>query len=87
MFINYGHKKFYKIGPGPNGIKNYGGILQMFLRHGVFVSSRLFQPSLIFVRKSRSLPKSGAPESCFTWVGSPNLYELSCRYSGYLAAF
>jgi len=30
----------------------------------------LFQPSLMFVVKARSLPKSGAPERCFIWAGS-----------------
>jgi len=36
----------------------------------VFVPGMLFQPNQIFVGKARSLPKSGAPEVCFTWEGS-----------------
>jgi hypothetical protein len=37
---------------------------------GVFVLDKPFQPSLVFVGKSRSLPYSGAPEKCITQVGS-----------------
>jgi hypothetical protein len=33
------------------------------------ISFKPFQPSLVFVDKARSLPYSGAPERCFTWVG------------------
>ncbi len=36
----------------------------------MFVPSKLFQPSLMIVGKARSLPKSGAPESYFTWIDS-----------------
>ncbi len=34
-----------------------------------FVPDKPFQPSLMFVDKDRSLPKSGAPERCLTRVG------------------
>ncbi len=37
--------------------------------HGA-VPVRLFQPNLMFVGKARSLPKSGALERNFNWVGS-----------------
>jgi hypothetical protein len=36
----------------------------------VFVPGRNFKPSLMFVGKIRNLPWSGAPERCFTRVGS-----------------
>ncbi len=36
----------------------------------MFAPGKPFQPSLLFVGKARSLPLSGAPERCFTWVGS-----------------
>jgi hypothetical protein len=36
----------------------------------VFAPGKSFQPSLLLVGKARSLPSSGAPERCFTWVSS-----------------
>ncbi len=36
----------------------------------MFVPGKPFQPSLMFVGKARSLPKSDAFERCFTLVGS-----------------
>jgi hypothetical protein len=35
----------------------------------VFVPGKLFKPRRMFVNKAGGLPKGGAPESCFTWVG------------------
>ena len=35
----------------------------------MFVSGKLFQPSIMFVGKAMGLPESGAPERCFIWVG------------------
>jgi hypothetical protein len=35
-----------------------------------------FQPSLMFVGEARSLPQSGAPENCFTQVGSSLICKL-----------
>ncbi len=36
----------------------------------MFVPGKPFQPSLMFVGKARTLRSSGAPEMCFTRVGS-----------------
>ncbi len=36
----------------------------------MFVLGRFFQPGVKFEGEARSLPKSGAPESCFIRVGS-----------------
>jgi hypothetical protein len=36
----------------------------------MFVPGKPFKPSLMFVGKATGLPESGAPETCFTWVGS-----------------
>ncbi len=36
----------------------------------VTVLGKPFFPGLMFVGKTRSLPKCGAPERCFTQVGS-----------------
>ncbi len=41
-----------------------------FCNKQVFVRGKPVQPSLIFVDKARGQPKSGAPESFFTQVGS-----------------
>ncbi len=35
-----------------------------------------FQPSLLFEGKASNLPGRGAPEKCFTWVGSC----LTCKH-------
>jgi hypothetical protein len=36
----------------------------------VFVTGKHLQPCLMFAGKARRIPKSGAPERCFTRVGS-----------------
>ncbi len=36
----------------------------------VFVPGKPFQPSLMFMGEASGLPKSGAPERCFSQVGS-----------------
>ncbi len=41
-----------------------------------FVSGKPFQPSLMFVGKAKSPTYSGAPERCFTQVGS----GLTCKH-------
>jgi hypothetical protein len=41
-----------------------------FRNKPLFVPSKPFPLSLMFEGMARSLPKSGAPERCFTWVGS-----------------
>ncbi len=41
-----------------------------------FVSGKPFQPSLMFVGKAKSPTQSGAPERCFTQVGS----GLTCKH-------
>ncbi len=42
----------------------------------MFVLGKPFQPSLMFIVNSRGLSYSGAPERCFTWVGS----GLTCKH-------
>jgi hypothetical protein len=49
-----------------NPIKNFAAVIYA----SVIVPGKLFQPSLMFVGKSRRLPRSGAPESYSTQVGS-----------------
>ncbi len=49
----------------------------------VFVPGRPIQPSLIFVGKERSLPHSGAPESCLTWVGTLISSRTQCYKTYY----
>jgi hypothetical protein len=44
-----------------------------------YCNGKPFQPSLMFVGKARSLPQSGAPERCFTPVGSGRLYRIGPR--------
>jgi hypothetical protein len=44
-----------------------------------FVHDRLFQPSLMFLSKARNLPKSVAPERCFTWTGSRLTHKYLTR--------
>ncbi len=39
----------------------------------------LFQPSLMFVGKARSLPQNGAPERCFTRLSSSLAYKQQTR--------
>jgi hypothetical protein len=57
--------------PVANVIKLFAAVSYDFsLKARGFVPGKPFQPSLIFVVKARSLPKSGAPERQFTWVGS-----------------
>jgi hypothetical protein len=46
------------------------------LRIIVFVPCKYYQPSLMFVSKTRSLPQSGASECCFIRVGS----GLTCKH-------
>ncbi len=45
----------------------------------VFVPSRLFHPSLIFVGKVRCSPYSRASERCFTWIGSSFTHKYQTR--------
>jgi hypothetical protein len=45
----------------------------------MFVPGRLFQPSLMFVGKTRNLLKTGAPERCFTLAGSGLTYKYYTR--------
>ena len=42
----------------------------MFKKSWVYFPDRPVQPIPIFVGKASSLPLSGAPERCSTWVGS-----------------
>ncbi len=42
----------------------------------MFAPSKRFQPSQLIEGKAGSLPLSGTPEKCFTWVGSC----LTCKY-------
>ncbi len=59
-----------------NGSQCTGNIRKEFLSRGLYykiftaVPSKPFQPSLMFAGETRSLPECGAPESCFTLVGS-----------------
>ncbi len=46
-----------------------------------FVPGKPFQPSLMFVDKSRSLPSSAAPERCFSRVGSKP-YSQTLDFAG-----
>ncbi len=56
-------KKFYSIGLGLNVVKNFTVVIFQFSQQAiVFVPCRPVQPSLMFVGKARSLPKSGAPD-------------------------
>jgi hypothetical protein len=64
-------KGFMRSIPGPNVIKLFlSGIYEFGNKLG-----RPFQPSLVFVGKARSLPKSEAPERCFTGL-QPNSQTL-----------
>ncbi len=45
----------------------------------MFVPGKPFQPSLVFVGKARSLPKSGALERSFTRVGSGLTHKIQDR--------
>jgi hypothetical protein len=59
----------------PTGGKNWQLIPLSLLRYrklGCFATAINFQPSLIFADTAgaMSLPESGAPESCFTGVGT-----------------
>jgi hypothetical protein len=42
----------------------------------VFAPGQPFQPSPLFVGKATSVPLSGAPGSCLTWIGSC----LTCKH-------
>jgi hypothetical protein len=54
-------------------IKLFTAVIYGFsLQARVFVPGKPFQPSLMFVGEARSLPY-GAPEKCFTRVGSIRL--------------
>jgi hypothetical protein len=60
--------------------------LRMFVKAGVFVPGKPFQPSLMFVDKASSLPKSEASFRCSSWGSSgPNQeHENSLgRLAGY----
>jgi hypothetical protein len=46
----------------------------------VFVLGRLFQLILVLVGKPKSLPYSGTPERCFTWVGSGRTRKQNTYY-------
>ncbi len=39
--------------------------------------------SLMLVEKARSLPKSGAPEMCFNWVGSALFTNIRLGWKGF----
>jgi hypothetical protein len=63
--------------PGPNVIKLFTVVSYDFLYYvRAFVHGKPFQPSLMFVGKSRSLPYTGATPRCFTWVG----FCLTCKH-------
>ncbi len=71
MEVNYSVICFITLAAGPNFIKLFTSIIYKCLKKAVVnVRGRPFQPTLMFVCNVRSLPQSGAPESCFTWVGS-----------------
>jgi len=59
---------FIILGIGANVIKLF--CLNFFVINYSVFHWHAFQSSLMFVGKPRSLTYSGAPESCFTWVGS-----------------
>ncbi len=68
--VNYGEKN-YNIATGAIVIKLFTAVSYKFLQKArAFAPGKPFQPSLMFVGKARSLPKSRAPERCFTWVDS-----------------
>jgi hypothetical protein len=49
----------------------------------VFVLGKPIQPCLLFVDKARNLLQSGAPESCFTRLGSGFTHTRLERPAGY----
>jgi hypothetical protein len=57
----------------------YGSKLQIFVISLVLVPGKLFQPSLMFVGKARTLPWSGAPERPVKlgWKGLPGTHDLA----------
>jgi hypothetical protein len=67
-FVNYSHKSFITLGPGPKVIKLFTVVICNKVEF-LFIS-RHFQASLMFVGKARSLPYSTAPESFFNRIGS-----------------
>ncbi len=54
----------------------YGRKLRIFVKAGAFAPGKPFQSSLLFADRVRSLPLSGAPERCFTQLGS----FLTCKH-------
>ncbi len=47
-----------------------------------FAPGKPFQPSLMFVGEARSLPENGAPERCFTQVGSALPANIRLSWKG-----
>ncbi len=67
---------FCNIGPGPNVMKLFTSVIyECSLQARVFVPGKLLQHSLMFLGKVRRIPWSGAPERCFTRVGSQTIQE------------
>ncbi len=61
----------FSMSPGANVTKLFMAVSYDFSYiDRAFIPGEPFQPSLMFHGKARSLPKRGAPERCFTWVGS-----------------
>jgi hypothetical protein len=60
----------------------------MNFRNGLtFVLDRPDKPNLILVGKAKSLPKSGAHEKFFTWIGTSLLANLRLEWEGFFLVF
>jgi hypothetical protein len=46
----------------------------------LFVPGRLYKPSLMFEYKTKSLPRSGAPDKCFVRVSSILTHKYYTRF-------
>ncbi len=67
-FVNYGQKQFYNICSWAQCCKTFLDVIYECSQYASI--GKLFQPSLMFLAKARSQPKSGAHERLFTRIGS-----------------